>query len=65
MDLCCGGILSSGIVLQFSPNDVRLTMNWMSSMWATDYGIDGGYESKGKVHFEVVQRITNTKHAMF
>jgi hypothetical protein len=34
-------------------------------MWATDYGIDGGYESKGKVHFEVVQRITNTKQAKF
>jgi hypothetical protein len=32
-------------------------------MWATDYGIDGGCESKGKVHFEVVKRITNTKQA--
>jgi hypothetical protein len=31
-------------------------------MLATDYGmIDGGGESKSKVHFEVVSRSTNTK----
>jgi hypothetical protein len=34
------------------------------SMLATDYGIDGGYESKSKVQFEVVQR-TYTKQAKF
>jgi hypothetical protein len=34
-------------------------------MLATDYGIDGGYESKGKVHFEVGQRSTTTKLAKF
>jgi hypothetical protein len=34
-------------------------------MLATDYGIDGGYKSKGKVHFEVVHRSTNTKQAKF
>jgi hypothetical protein len=30
-------------------------------MLATDYGIDGGDESKSKVHFEVVLRSTDTK----
>jgi hypothetical protein len=34
-------------------------------MLATDYGIDGGYESKSKVCFEVDQRSTNTKQAKF
>jgi hypothetical protein len=34
-------------------------------MWATDYGIDGGNESKSKVQFEVVQRSTYTKQAKF
>jgi hypothetical protein len=34
-------------------------------MLATNYGIDGGYESKNKVQFEVVRRSTNTKQAKF
>jgi hypothetical protein len=32
-------------------------------MLATDYGIDGGYECKSNVPFEVVQRSTYTKQA--
>jgi hypothetical protein len=30
-------------------------------MLANDYGIDGGGESKSKVHFEVVPSSTDTK----
>jgi hypothetical protein len=33
-------------------------------MLATDYGIDGGYESKSKVQFEVVQRQLNDKEQL-